>query len=250
MNLRQSFLKLCLFFKPNFFFNLQAILAVPIALILIFCIILEGFFFFIVRLTGRLVEKWSYSRKVRKVLYDMKEAKDFKTYQVCSKQLDVMTNRETWKYTDDPPTCGGHVNYDASLLKKKNRNLEQLIEENDFVGMAAAIKSICDSNMYNTFNTAFYSMTFNGTKQTIQEFHFLVKKCIDVLSEKIKHDSACLISQFPSHTIDYLQRCSKEYGNTCLILSGGAMLGLHHFGLIEVLLNEKCLPKVCFFFNL
>ena len=44
--------------------------------------------------------------------------------------------------------------------------------------------------------------------------------------------------------INELYRCSKVYGRSCLVLSGGASLGLYHIGAIKVLLEESLIPRI------
>ena len=46
---------------------------------------------------------------------------------------------------------------------------------------------------------------------------------------------------------NFLKRARAAYGRTALCLSGGAMMGNYHFGVIKALLEEDCLPDVCFF---
>lgn len=42
----------------------------------------------------------------------------------------------------------------------------------------------------------------------------------------------------------FLKRAREAYGRTALCLSGGAMMGLYHFGHIKALLEKNCLPKI------
>lgn len=43
---------------------------------------------------------------------------------------------------------------------------------------------------------------------------------------------------------NFLKRAREAYGRTALCLSGGAMMGLYHFGIVKALLDKKCLPKI------
>ena len=42
----------------------------------------------------------------------------------------------------------------------------------------------------------------------------------------------------------FLKRARAAYGRTALCLSGGAMMGNYHFGVIKTLLDEDCLPHI------
>lgn len=44
--------------------------------------------------------------------------------------------------------------------------------------------------------------------------------------------------------IAFLKRARAAYGRTALCLSGGAMMGLYHFGIIKALLEMGCLPNI------
>jgi hypothetical protein len=45
-------------------------------------------------------------------------------------------------------------------------------------------------------------------------------------------------------TIAFLKRCRAAYGRTALCLSGGAMMGLYHFGIVKALLELGILPNI------
>lgn len=70
----------------------------------------------------------------------------------------------------------------------------------------------------------------------------------------LKSSSLCMFSEFVRHHPHLLNqdpelfssiiKLSDDFGMSGLILSGGAMLGLHHFGLVETLIKSNLLPKI------
>jgi hypothetical protein len=53
-----------------------------------------------------------------------------------------------------------------------------------------------------------------------------------------------LMSLQKEKMIAFLKRARAAYGRTALCLSGGAMMGVYHFGVVKALLEMKCLPNI------
>ena len=89
-------------------------------------------------------------------------------------------------------------------------------------------------------NETLYAQTFTGTKELIEEYVDEVCFCIRALQT---HAS----SELPEHLEgirSFLQRTSTTWGTTALCLSGGAMNGMHHFGVVKTLLKHGLMPQV------
>ncbi|GKY96140.1 hypothetical protein MPSEU_000574000 [Mayamaea pseudoterrestris] len=63
-----------------------------------------------------------------------------------------------------------------------------------------------------------------------------------------KHDSNFNSKPLPvfhrGQVLMFLKRARAAYGRTAFCMSGGAMLGLYHFGVISALLEAGCLPRI------
>lgn len=42
----------------------------------------------------------------------------------------------------------------------------------------------------------------------------------------------------------FLKRARAAYGRSCICLSGGAMMGCYHFGVVRTLFEEDALPRI------
>lgn len=232
-------------------FDLQVILAVPIVLIISVFLFVEGCLYLLVRITGRFVEKWSNPRAVRRCISELRNATSFEAYAAYAERLDAITGRDQWKYTDDPPTCGGCTEYDAALLRRKLDELRACRAAHDAAGMASVIKTCLETQLCHTLRPELYSMTYAGTKHLAEELHKELLHCISYMLNLFTSDQSDAIRfTLPPDVFDYLAHCRRAFGSTGLVLSGGAMLGLHHFGLLEALIRMKRLPKVIYFFHI
>ena len=49
---------------------------------------------------------------------------------------------------------------------------------------------------------------------------------------------------FVNERVNFLRKAKRSFGNTALLLSGGATLGLYHLGVMKALVEGDLLPKV------
>lgn len=225
-------------------FDLQVILAVPIGLVITVLLVLEGCMYLLVRVTGRLVEKWSNRRTVRRCIHQLRNAANFEAYSAVAERLDQVTGRDRWKFNDDPPTCGGSAEYDAILIRRKLEELRACRAAQDVPGLAMGIKTCLENHLCYTLRPELYSMTYAGTKRLAEDLHQELRECINLLTDLFIQDTGSIQESLPPESLDYLAHCARAFGSTGLVLSGGAMLGLHHFGLLEALIQMKRLPKI------
>lgn len=90
-------------------------------------------------------------------------------------------------------------------------------------------------------NSNLYNHTKIGTKSLIEEFNNEIIECIKVVAAKIDPNID------PVHLkekMEFFKDLRQSLGNTALLLSGGAALGMYHIGVLKALYETGLLPRI------
>eukprot|EP00755_Sulcionema_specki_P008620 Sspe_Gene.41472::Locus_20047_Transcript_1_1_Confidence_1.000_Length_2121::g.41472::m.41472 len=210
------------------------LLRVPLLLIFGMMMLFELGLYIGVRIAVVLVETMlaRRSRKLSALHKRRRNARTYKEHVAYCKEADIQEKRESWK--------GRAVSqhYDSNLLESaiaKLREARKLEDPKQFMRVC------CLSRNYGgIMNYELYTKTWTGTKYLIEEYVEEVVKGLRWLSSlqvPVGSDVAVLREHF-------LLKAKMEFGNSALLMSGGAMMGIYHFGVIKALLYEGLLPKI------
>lgn len=157
------------------------------------------------------------------------------TYQNWKKYANILDNlqqKTVWKSKNES------VNYDfrelelfCNILKLKRKN-------NDIPGLIHVLRSCLTKSFCNINNQVLYDECFLGTKNLIEEFILEREKCLIYLATAPDRE----LSIFSKS--EFFEEAKMLYGQSALILSGGAVFGLYHRGVIMTLLDNNVLPKI------
>lgn len=93
-------------------------------------------------------------------------------------------------------------------------------------------------NIAGVLNPDLYNRCYFGTKKLIIETQNLINCCYKYIVELPESElSLC-------EKIEFFSETRHSFGRTALCLSGGAIMGLYHFGVIKTLYEENLLPKI------
>eukprot|EP01064_Diplonema_japonicum_P036249 TRINITY_DN8089_c5_g1_i1.p1 TRINITY_DN8089_c5_g1~~TRINITY_DN8089_c5_g1_i1.p1 ORF type:complete len:626 (+),score=96.57 TRINITY_DN8089_c5_g1_i1:61-1878(+) len=159
-----------------------------------------------------------------------RKATTYAAYRETCKAIDKQENREAWKGKGESP------HYDCEVIKAAVRKLIQARASCD---ARKVMESMSLSRNYGgIMNLDLYTKTWDGTKTVIEKYVEEVTASIEWLSD------ADLTGPLSAERVAFLQKAKAEFGNTSLLMSGGAMLGLYHIGVVKALLKNQLLPKV------
>eukprot|EP01063_Lacrimia_lanifica_P000821 TRINITY_DN1040_c0_g1_i1.p1 TRINITY_DN1040_c0_g1~~TRINITY_DN1040_c0_g1_i1.p1 ORF type:complete len:649 (+),score=260.26 TRINITY_DN1040_c0_g1_i1:72-2018(+) len=172
------------------------------------------------------------SRKARDIHARRRKARDYATYKDICKEVDAVESREAWRMIPD------NHHYDWALVVQQTKRMRT-------ARLAGDLRKLMDvvtlaKNYAGCMNLDLYTKTWHGTKVCIEEYQVELVTSLQSIADAD-------LSQQPS--LDrarnaFLHKAKAEYGNTTLCLSGGAMLGLYHIGVIKALLEAKTLPRI------
>ena len=128
--------------------------------------------------------------------------------------------------------------YDWRLLRGRLEQIRAYREAGDIARLARHLRQGLHWNLANLGNPALYTRALAGTKHLIHDYVDEVEQSLDVLLQTT-HPA---LPQ--AEKARFFSQIALSYGRSCLMLSGGATLGLFHVGVVKALYRDNLLPQV------
>lgn len=167
--------------------------------------------------------------KFRKMLA---EAPNYEVWKAAALELDFLEGNAEWKedFASDL--------YHYELIYDRLSNLKQYRQQNDVERLKRALREGLHHDLGNMGNPALYTRSRVGTKHLIEEYITQVCEALDYLCDQP-------VPGFPvADKLQFFRDTLTSYGRPALLLSGGATLGVFHFGVIKALWEKGLLPQV------
>ncbi|MBF0237105.1 MAG: DUF3336 domain-containing protein [SAR324 cluster bacterium] len=174
----------------------------------------------------------SNTQKIEDCKNALRSATTYREWRAIALELDHLEGHEEWKLNKESD------DYNYKLIEKRLAQLRKHREENDIPQMIFHLREGLHRNHGNITNPKLYSQTHVGTKHLIEEYIREVAGLLDYLC-----DNEFEAFPFPEK-IRFFDECSRSFGSSALLLSGGAMLGLFHIGVIKALDEHDLIPGV------
>ncbi|CAG8433687.1 11265_t:CDS:10 [Ambispora gerdemannii] len=159
-------------------------------------------------------------------------AENYEQWAAAATELDRLQGKDVWKLnpaSDD---------YDYDLLQGRLLQLQRVRKSGDLAYMIFLLRTSLARNLGDMGQPKLYAYTNIGTKKLIEIY----------IQEVVKHLN--LICDTPSEEIttkaklEFFTNIRQSFGRTALLLSGGAIFGLTHLGVIKSLYECKLLPRI------
>jgi predicted acylesterase/phospholipase RssA len=147
-------------------------------------------------------------------------------------ELDRHEGRDKWREEFESE------DYDYRLLASRITVLKKLRRSRDADRTIFRLREELHGNLGNMANPALYQHARTGTKKLINKYLDEVCHCLHLLCDT---DTEALP---PMRKRRFLKRAARSFGRSCLLLSGGASLGMFHLGVIKELEAEGIMPRV------
>ena len=168
-------------------------------------------------------------RKFRKMLA---EAPNYEVWKAAALELDFLEGNVEWK-----EEFGSDL-YHYELIYDRLSNLRAYRQQNDFERLKRALREGLHHDLGNMGNTALYTRSRVGTKHLIEEYINQACESLDFLCDT-------KVPGFPvADKLQFFRDTLTSYGRPALLLSGGATLGMFHFGVVKALWEKGLLPQV------
>ncbi|KAI9291634.1 hypothetical protein K502DRAFT_326188 [Neoconidiobolus thromboides FSU 785] len=166
------------------------------------------------------------------LLTRLSNAETYEEYSEIAIHLDRLLDNEVWK--------SNPINryYDHQLIYRRLKYINQIHKKNDLLEMMDFLRSGVLRNLGGMNDPKLYSYCYSGTKNLISEY------IQEVSSQIVRISQATPEELSPQVKMDFLHDFRMAFGNTALILHGGATFAIAHVGVIKALFEQSLLPKI------
>ncbi|CXI34623.1 patatin-like phospholipase, putative [Plasmodium berghei] len=176
---------------------------------------------------------------VLKVENLMKTCNNYCDYIKYAHQMDFLTGKIIHINENDD-----YINvYDVNLLKKTSKSIENNLLNGNILLLLEDIKIATSPRIKAIFQEKYYCKTYSTPHIIITTFINNVMNGLNYIENYVKErkekNENYLYSDEYLIIKNNFKDIFRQWGNTALFLSGGAILGLHHFGVLEVFLKSS-----------
>lgn len=162
----------------------------------------------------------------------IKHAGTYQEWHEASLEYDRLSGAEEWKEIDRSP------HYDYELIRNRLGQIRQARERHDVNKLVFHLHEGLHGNLGNISNPALYAFSRVGTKKLIQRY-------LDEVCDALNYLCDNEFDEFPlKEKLDFFETTGHAFGQSCMMLSGGAALGLFHIGAAKTLWEQGLLPPV------
>ena len=117
-------------------------------------------------------------------------------------------------------------------------DIRSMINGEDIFHMMFRLRGSLARDQFGMQEPSLFTRASAGTKVIVEEYHQLINSALNYICD---HND----DEVPSDAkLAFFNETRHSYGRTALLLSGGASLGMYHFGVIKSLFEENLLPRV------
>ena len=171
-------------------------------------------------------------RYTRELHSELANATDYRGWYEAAVELDRRDGCSEWKEDDT-----SH-DYDWRLIRSRLRQIRQYRQDGAWVKLIHHLRQGLHWNLGNTGNPALYAHCRIGTKHLIHEYITEVASALNQICDTE-------LAELPQGAkLKFFREVEQSYGNSALMLSGGATLGMFHLGVVKALHEQNLLPRV------
>lgn len=171
-------------------------------------------------------------RALKACLESMQQAEDYQAWSDAAKEYDRLSGNEEWREEDASP------HYDYKMIRLRFNELRTARQRGDVHQLVFYINEGLHGNLGRIANAQLYQQCYFGTKNLITEYLQEVCEGLNWICE----------TDFPDFSLvqklEFFERTHQAFGESALMLSGGAALGLFHLGVLKAMWENDLLPNI------
>lgn len=172
------------------------------------------------------------SHTLKQIERAIAHATSYQDWLEASQEHDRLSGANEWKEIDRSP------HYDYELIRNRLWQIRQARERNNVNKLVFHLHEGLHGNLGNISNPALYGHSRVGTKHLIERYLDEVCAALDYLCDGEFSDFGL------KQKLDFFDVTGHAFGQSGLMLSGGAALGLFHIGVVKSLWEMTLLPSV------
>lgn len=173
-------------------------------------------------------------RVLKQLDKSLQQAGSYAEWKEIAQEHDRLSGADAWKHIDRSAF------YDYELIRNRLAQLRQARERGDVAALVFHLHEGLHGNLGNISNPNLYQHARFGTKTLISRYLDEVVTSLNYLCDT---DLAAQGFDLRKKQ-EFFQNVGQAFGQSCLMLSGGAALGLFHIGVAKALWQEGLLPQV------
>jgi len=170
--------------------------------------------------------------KLSEVEKAIAHADNYQTFYEACQRHDELSGANDWKEKDRSN------DYDYQLIQKRIIRLQKALDKRDAPTLMQILHEGIHGNLGNLANPELGRHSKVGTKKLIETFLDLVCKALKFIYNADEQQVDFY------EKLSFFDETSHAFGQSCLMLSGGAGLGFFHAGVVLSLLEHDLIPSV------
>ena len=197
---------------------------------------------------GSLIQSLSTNRQKRNLIKKMKRTTNYKQWKTLALSFDKLPGFFFhfffilyFSFISDIKFYKENIFsrlYDYEYIQRlRNDLIEAQSNKNPYV-LIRLLREHTFRNIAGILNPELYNRCYFGTKKLIIETQNLLISSYKFIQELPKEKLTL------QEKIEFFSESRHAFGKTALCLSGGAIMGLYHFGVIKTLYEQNLMPRV------
>lgn len=182
---------------------------------------------------GRLREELRLARR---------KCKDYASFQHIGEKLDRLEGKDRWKRDDNSSL------FDSDRLRERTKRYREMMESNDVYACMYALRGELLRKHFGICNPALFQVTNTGTKVMIEKYVETICEAMAWVGFSYNAPSVRTDEEAKKEAIRerlaFFNETKHGFGRSALLLSGGASVGMYHFGVVKALHLNGLLPRV------
>lgn len=162
----------------------------------------------------------------------MEHAHSYEEWAQHACALDQLNGMDDWRRNE---VC---KDYDYRTVRQRMERLRGMRNAGAYANLMFTLNEGIHGNLAGMGKAGLYSHAHMGTKHLIHQY--IEEVCLSLEAIDALDDEVISLEERQ----DFFVRASQCFGRSALMLSGGAMLGYFHVGVLKALLEQGLLPKI------
>lgn len=171
-------------------------------------------------------------RTLRRLYESLETASNFGDWYQTAVLIDDCTDGRQWRDND------ASIHYDQDLIHDHLMRLRGLRESGSTKGLLELLNESLHRLNHDLTRPPLFAESLVGTKSLIENYFAEVERGIRFLCDQPAVDFN------DEDKLTSFQNAKESFGNSALLLSGGATLGYYHLGVAKALWDQNLLPSI------
>lgn len=168
---------------------------------------------------------------LRRIERALERAASYAEWQALAAEHDRLSGAAQWRASDETDLLH------AASIRRSIARLQRMRTAGEGWALLDRFQEALFRHQGEFVQPELYHHALGGTKQVVTDFFDELERC---LAHLLAVEAQGVDDAF---RLEQLKRVGRVYGRPALLLSGGALLGLYHFGVIKTLFEQDLLPR-------